>query len=162
MNLKQVAIYNLSPKAKHSSIVSHTHARRHGHHHMHKKHAEAHQHQEEKGGDIWVTATINGQIQSWINTWHGPTPAAAPLAENPAAAPLVAPTPTSAPAVSEAPVAAFAASKPASSSKASTPSTKGSGSDYTRVGYYNADKAIADGIVFLGNYGGQGSGKFDK
>ncbi|KAL0935367.1 uncharacterized protein CTRU02_209958 [Colletotrichum truncatum] len=160
MNLKQVAVYNLSPKAKRSSSISHTHARRHGHHHLHKKHAEAHQHKEEKrGGDVWVTATIDGIVQSWINTWHGPTPEAAPPAETPVAAPIVTPSPTPTP---EAPFVAAAVPKPASSSKAKAPSTGSSGSDYTRVAYYNADKAIADGIVFLGNYGGQGSGKFDN
>ncbi|KAF6839655.1 hypothetical protein CMUS01_04217 [Colletotrichum musicola] len=163
MNLKQVAVYNLSPKAKRSPAVSHTHARRHAHHHMHKKHAEAHRQQEEKRGDVWVTATINGIVQSWINNWHGPTPSAAPPAEAPAAPPAVAPTPTPAPA-SE-PFVAAAVPKPASSSssKAKTPSTGSSaGGDYTRIAYYNADKAIADGLVFLGNYGGQGSGKFDN
>ncbi|KAF9869603.1 hypothetical protein CkaCkLH20_12900 [Colletotrichum karsti] len=165
MNLKQVAVYNLSPKAKRSPAVSHTHARRHGHHHMHKKHAEAHQHAEEKRGDVWVTATIDGIVQSWINTWNGPTPDAAPVAETPVAAPVVAPTPTPAPAVPNVLdlVGSLAAPKASSSSsKASTPSTGSSGSDYSRVGYYNAEKAIADGIVFLGNYGGQGSGKFDN
>lgn len=30
-----------------------------------------------------------------------------------------------------------------------------------RVSYYNASTQEADNLVFLGNYGGQGSGEFD-
>ncbi|GKT64478.1 TOS1 protein [Colletotrichum tofieldiae] len=166
MNLKQVAIYSLSPKAKRSAAVSHNHARRHGHHghqHLHKKHAEE-EHNEEKRGDVWVTATIDGIVQSWINNWHGPTPEVAPPVNTPVVPPVVSPSPTPTP--SKPAFAAAAVPKPASS-KASSSKAAGSSSgtvtgDYTRVGYYNADKAIADGIVFLGNYGGQGSGKFDN
>jgi hypothetical protein len=29
-----------------------------------------------------------------------------------------------------------------------------------RTGYYNAARQTAEGVVFLGNYGGQGSGNF--
>ncbi|KAF3802921.1 PGA52-like protein [Colletotrichum gloeosporioides] len=167
MNLKQVAVYNLKSSAKRSPAVSHTHARRHGHHHLHKKHAEAHDNKEEKRGNVWVTATIDGIVQSWINNWNpAATPNVAPVANTPAVAPIVAPTPTPA-AVSQPPVvAAAAASKPSSSSKASpskaSTSTGSSSGEYSRVAYYNADQGVADGLVFLGNYGGQGSGKFDN
>lgn len=34
--------------------------------------------------------------------------------------------------------------------------------DYKRTGYYDADAGTADGLVFLGQKGGQGSGVFDK
>lgn len=34
--------------------------------------------------------------------------------------------------------------------------------DYSRTGYYDADAGIADGLVFLNQKGGQGSGVFDK
>ncbi|TDZ32056.1 PGA52-like protein [Colletotrichum spinosum] len=164
MNLKQVAIYNLSPKAKRSPAVTHTHARRHAHHHhLHKKHAEvvSEPEQPKEKREDWVHAVIDGVAVSWINNYHPEATPAAPAIQAPAA-PAFAPTPT--PAQVYKPVAA--AIKPASSSKASKPKASSapasSGSDYTRVGYYNADKAIADGIVFLGNYGGQGSGKFDN
>ncbi|KAK2060310.1 hypothetical protein LY76DRAFT_419068 [Colletotrichum caudatum] len=167
MNIKQVAIYNLSPKAKRSAAVSHTHARRQGHHghqhlHLHKKHSEQ-EHDKEKRGDVWVTATIDGIVQSWINTYHGPTPEAAPPAIAPIAPiapPAAAPSPTPAP--PKPAVAIAAIPKPASKSKPAGSSSGTATGDYTRVGYYNADKAVADGIVFLGNYGGQGSGKFDN
>ncbi|OLN84353.1 PGA52-like protein [Colletotrichum chlorophyti] len=156
MNVKQVAAYNLSPKAKRSPAVSHTHARRHGHHahqHLHKRAAE--EHSEEKRGEDWVVATIDGIVQSWINNWHGPTPVAPP----PAGA--TSSSSTSTPAAPTQPPAA-ASPKPAKASSKASSSSSSAGGDYTRVGYYNADEGVADGIVFLGNYGGQGSGKFDK
>lgn len=34
--------------------------------------------------------------------------------------------------------------------------------DYSRTGFYDADAGIADGLVFLNQKGGQGSGVFDK
>lgn len=37
-----------------------------------------------------------------------------------------------------------------------------SGGTYNRVGYYDASSGSADGITFLGNYGGSGSGTFDS
>ncbi|KAF4784673.1 hypothetical protein HER10_EVM0011047 [Colletotrichum scovillei] len=169
MQLKQVAIYSLSSKAKRSPAASHVHARRHGHHghhHLHKKSVESPKEElkEEKRGEDWVVAEIDGKVVSWINNYFGPTPAAPPAAAaTPAVAPVVAPSPTPTP--SQAPVAA-AVPQPASS-KAASSSGSGSGSgsvsgDYERVGYYNADQGVADGIVFLGNYGGQLSGKFDN
>ncbi|KXH60426.1 hypothetical protein CSAL01_05707 [Colletotrichum salicis] len=171
MNLKQVAVYSLSTKAKRSPSVSHVHARRHGHHghqHLHKKSVESPKEEpkEEKRGEDWVVAEIDGKVVSWINNYFGPTPAAP--AATPAVAPVVAepsptPTPSQAPAAAAIPQPASQASssKAAASSKAASSSGSVSG-DYNLVGYYNADKAIANGIVFLGNYGGQGSGKFDN
>ncbi|KAJ0160966.1 putative pga52 -like protein [Colletotrichum tanaceti] len=176
MNLKQVAIYNLSPKAKQSSAVSHVHVRRHGHHGHHRLHQrheekdeyskEKDEYSEEKRGDVWVTATINGLVQSWLNNWHGPTPGPAPPSNSPAppdnspAPPDNSPTPPDNSPVADSPSPTPTPSKPAAAVK---PASSGTiTGDYTRIGYYNADKAIADGIVFLGNYGGQGSGKFDN
>lgn len=34
--------------------------------------------------------------------------------------------------------------------------------DYKRTGYYNADEGTAEGLTFLNQKGGQGSGVFDK
>lgn len=34
--------------------------------------------------------------------------------------------------------------------------------DYSRTGFYDADAGLADGLVFLNQKGGQGSGVFDK
>lgn len=39
---------------------------------------------------------------------------------------------------------------------------KGKKSEWKRVGYYNAKKQIRDGIMFLNNKGGQGSGKWSS
>ncbi|KAJ6442944.1 Protein TOS1 [Purpureocillium lavendulum] len=37
----------------------------------------------------------------------------------------------------------------------------GAGNNWNRVAYYNAERRQADNMVFMGNYGGQGSGVFD-
>ncbi|KAM0335336.1 hypothetical protein ACHAQA_000381 [Verticillium albo-atrum] len=150
MNLAQVAVYNVNEKKKRDAAAaqSQIHARRHvhGHQHLHKKHAE------EKRGEDWVTATIDGQVVSWINTYHGPTDVPSPK-EEPAA---------------EAKAQVFKeeskATTTATATKASpTKSTsyEAAAGDYTRVAYYSAAEGIADGLVFLGNYGGDGSGAFD-
>ena len=106
-----------------------------------------------------VVATIDGQVVSWENNYFGgaaaPTDAPAPVEAAPAAAPT-------------------ADSKPAKSSKSSKDKdsksplsnlknkiSKSSGKDWDRVAYYNAKDGVADNMVFLGNYGGEGSGVFD-
>lgn len=40
------------------------------------------------------------------------------------------------------------------------PSSSASAGVLSRIGYYNAEQQKAQGLVFLGNYGGQGSGKW--
>ena len=114
---------------------------------------------------VWVTATIDGKVVSWINDYFGPSTQAA------AAAP--APTTTTQAVVQEESVAHTTAQAPATTHKAPAPAatTKASepaGSDdnssggaWSRVAYYNADQQVADNMVFLGNYGGQGSGVWD-
>lgn len=185
-------------KAKRSSLKDeggHVHARRHAAAHLqhHQRH-QHHQHQdvhargaepepvfesesEMAGGvgekekrEVWVTATIDGQVVSWINNYFGPTPAPeAPAPPAPAPAPaaptpeVVAPPPSPA---NEAPAASPGEGaqpgqepdKPHKSHKAPQRPKRG---DYGRIGYYHADAQIAEGVTFLGNYGGQGSGKFD-
>jgi hypothetical protein len=37
-----------------------------------------------------------------------------------------------------------------------------SGGHWKRTSYYNAQRRVADNVMFLGNYGGEGSGVFDK
>ncbi|KAF9870114.1 hypothetical protein CkaCkLH20_12348 [Colletotrichum karsti] len=56
-------------------------------------HRHAHQQAKEKRGDDWVIATIDGQVVSWINNWHGPTPAAPVAAQSTTTVPVVVPTP---------------------------------------------------------------------
>lgn len=173
MNLAQFAVYNVNPNSNskrdmssHASMHARRHGQGHGHQRLHKKHADQKRDAEE---DVWVTATIDGEVVSWLNTYHGPTGVpvsdeelrrqaaeaefrkssrpeeeAEPEPEEPA------PTTTSA-----------AAARPKASATSSASDSAATG-DYTRIGYYNAKQGIADGIVFLGNYGGDGSGDFDK
>ncbi|CAM1504307.1 Fc.00g018980.m01.CDS01 [Cosmosporella sp. VM-42] len=175
-NLKEVAVYHLASDNKKRDLTpsSHVHARRHGHAHFHeqRKHKRAE----------WITATINGQVVSWENNYFGPATEAAPAPAVPttkavdnAAVPEseptsvapVAPAPSEA-APSEAAPSVAAPSKKASSSpkpkatSSSTPSSNtGAGGDWDRTSYYNAEQQVADNIIFLGNYGGQGSGVWD-
>lgn len=60
--------------------------------------------------------------------------------------------------------AAKASAKSKSSSKSGSKSkteSVASGDDWERTSYYNAADGVAENIVFLGNYGGEGSGVFD-
>lgn len=146
MHLKKVAAYTKSGGgAKKREIYGGPHARRHA------GHQKFHENKNEKRAD-WVTATIDGQVVSWENNWFGePTAAAAP-----AAAPAA-----ETPAVANAGVAKAAAPKinaeVKTASKAVDPNAA-----YTRVGFYDAASGVADGLTFLGNHGGQGSGVFDN
>ena len=138
---------------------AHAHARRHGH---------GHGHVHERGDEpvVWVTATINGQVVSWINDYFGPsTQAAAPAPAAPTTTAealvqeSVAQTTVQAP-----PATTHKASAPAATTEASQPASSddnSSGGAWNRVAYYNADQQVADNMVFLGNYGGQGSGVWD-
>ncbi|KND91419.1 Protein TOS1 [Tolypocladium ophioglossoides CBS 100239] len=92
-----------------------------------------------------VTATIDGKVVSWENNWFGPsTKAPAPTVTPPPAPPH--PTPP-------------AAGGPQARSK--LPPTSTSPSDWNRVAYYSSEKQVVENMVFMGNYGGQGSGVFD-
>lgn len=91
---------------------------------------------------VWVTAVIDGQTVSWINDWWGEpttsTESPAPVTSTPA---MGDPSPT----------------QPPSSVPQSSGSAKG---EFVRVGYYNAVRQQAEGLTFLANYGGMGSGKW--
>lgn len=146
IKLANVAVY--TPGTSKREAPKAAHSKRHGHQHLHKKHAE--KAEERAVGDL-VVATINGQVQSWINNYDGPTPDAAA-----AAAPAAATT-----------TAAVSASKPAKKpasgnkdkpSKDKTPIT----GDFVRSAYYDAASGNADGLVFLANVGSPGvSGTWD-
>ncbi|KAH8880072.1 hypothetical protein GQ53DRAFT_788904 [Thozetella sp. PMI_491] len=113
---------------------------------------------------IWVTATINGQVVSWINDYWGPevTPSPAPAKPSPSVqkAPAQA---TSAPCPE--PTAASgngggAGGTTGTTGTTGTAGTAGTG-DHVRVAYYNAPSQQSSGLMFLGNYGGtQGSGRW--
>ncbi|TQV98625.1 Protein of unknown function DUF2401, secretory [Cordyceps javanica] len=142
IHLKEFAAYTLSKKnQQRREAVAAEKVKRatHGHKQFH----EARKHKRAE----WVTATINGQVVSWEKVWYGPTQAAPAAPE--AAAPTV---PASAPVANAANAANAAAPKPKPAA---------SGKDWDRTSYYNAETQEAENLVFLGNYGGQGSGLFD-
>lgn len=177
--MKEVAVYNLAahhgkrdveadeadnePKAESSPQVADAHpAHNHGHGHGHK---HLHRHaQRDK-----VFATINGKVVSWENNWFGPPPAAQPPTTPPAAKPaagaaLKADNPDKS-AGSDKPKAQLESQSESKPKSESDRKHKGkpaaSGSDWDRVAYYNAEKQIAENMIFMGNYGGSGSGVFD-
>lgn len=141
-----MAVYTLARKSKReeehveeAETVHHAH----GHRHIHAARRKERKEDNERRAD-WVTATINGKVVSWVNNWNGQAPAtqAPPPAGAAAAAPTAAaPAPAPAPASKDKPAA--------------------SGQDWDRTSYYNANTQQAENLVFLGNYGGQGSGVFD-
>jgi hypothetical protein len=113
-------------------------------------------HTEEKRavGD-WVTAVINGQTVSWQNAFGG---GAAPAAATPA--PSASGAKVAHGANSWAPSSKAPASQ-AYSQPSAVPSSSPGSKSWSRQAYYNAAQGVADGLVFLNNNGGQGSGIFD-
>lgn len=95
-----------------------------------------------------VTATIDGKVVSWVNNWFGGAPT-----DKPAAVPV--------PTVNAAAGAAVSSSNKSGGSKKPKGKPAPSGSDWDRVAYYDAEKETAENIVFMANYGGQGSGVWD-
>lgn len=183
MNLKQVAVYYPSGSSKSKARRS-VHERRHGHADFHKHNKEVREAQEaaEKRdvGDM-VTATIDGQVVSWTNMWDGhgvATPAAGSgSGSNPgvqaagAAGGLIGNVVESIAAVatggaswqgSSSGSGSGSGSSGNSGSSSSSSSGSGSAGDWSRTGYYDSDSQTADGIAFLNNMGGQGSGVFDN
>ncbi|KAH8679839.1 putative TOS1-like glycosyl hydrolase-domain-containing protein [Tricladium varicosporioides] len=168
LNLKQIAVYTLSNTKREEPVLQ---QRGHANHHRHlhnRPRSNGFEHQVERD----IVATINGQEVSWKENAAGaaavqpamitatidgkvvswPNPAAQqtqPPATSVAAQQNPAPAPT---------VATTAPASPAKSSSAPAPIVNGA---YNRIGYYNAALQTLDNLVFLGNYGGQGSGVFD-
>jgi hypothetical protein len=100
---------------------------------------------------IWVTAVINGQTVSWINDYWGPSPTADAAPAPPAATPAP---------VAAQPTVQAAAVPPAMPPTTGNSDQSGVTGDFVRTGYYNAAQQHADGLTFLANYGGIGSGKW--
>ncbi|KAH8682396.1 putative TOS1-like glycosyl hydrolase-domain-containing protein [Xylariales sp. PMI_506] len=135
VQLRQFAAYTLKTSSSKRSTPNKSHRRR-------GQQAEA---QEDKRavGDV-VTATINGQVVTWVNTYSGATNAAQANS-------------------GKSGTGSAATSKTQSTKTAtgsSSTSTAAAG-DYQRIAYYNANSQEADGVTFLGNYGGTGSGVWD-
>ncbi|KAI5918685.1 putative TOS1-like glycosyl hydrolase-domain-containing protein [Camillea tinctor] len=146
-NILNVAVYKPSSSSSSKREVPQTsHSKRHGHGHRHL-HKKYHEEEEEmkKRGDM-VIATINGQVQSWVNNYFGP-----------------ATTSTAAAGYATASVATSATTT-ASASKTTSTSSEASSyptGDFPRVAYYNAADKTAEGLVFLNHHGGEGSGVWD-
>ncbi|KAK5056194.1 hypothetical protein LTR84_012747 [Exophiala bonariae] len=150
LKLKQFASYSPGSGSSKRSLHPSPHERRHAHQHLHQQVHEARDTQddiieEKRGLGDWVTATINGDVVSWKNEYAG---GAAPAAATPAPVPASGSVPPASPAGS------YSAPAPAASVNT------GSGT-WGRQAYYNAEQGVADGLVFLNNMGGQGSGVFD-
>ncbi|KAM0440929.1 hypothetical protein ACHAPT_000232 [Fusarium lateritium] len=171
-NLKEFAVYHLGSDNEKRDIAPspHVQARRHGHQHFHE--------QRKKKRAEWITATIDGQVVSWENNYFGPATQAAPAPAPAAAAPTEAVEKPAAPTkAAEKPAESKAGSdkevspaknnaktpikKPANNGNSKTKPAAAGGS-WARTSYYNAEQQAADNIVFLGNYGGDGSGVFDE
>ncbi|KAI2472518.1 putative TOS1-like glycosyl hydrolase-domain-containing protein [Annulohypoxylon bovei var. microspora] len=135
LSLKSVAVYTPS---KGKRDVPKPHSKRHGHQHLHKKFHEQ-QEAEKRDADI-VSVTIDGKLATWVNNWFGPS----------TDAPAATSTPTTASAASYAQSSAASSSKTSSSSSSSSTVAVG---DYERIAYYSSKDQVADGLVFLGNYG---------
>lgn len=148
MRLKQFASYSAGSGPTKRSLHPSPHERRHAHQHLHQQIHEARDdHAEEKRavGD-WVIATINGDVVSWKNEYPGGAAPAAPTPPPAAGGAGGAPAP--------APAGSYSAPAPA-------PSVNTGAGTWGRQAYYNAEQGVADGLVFLNNMGGQGSGVFD-
>ncbi|KAK6074778.1 hypothetical protein SCUP234_08066 [Seiridium cupressi] len=147
--LKQFAVYTAGSSSTKKRQEHKSHHKRHGHQHLHKKHTESKQEAARAVGDI-VTAVIDGETVTWTNTYSGENGAV--NAVNAAAAVETSSSKTTASAKS---------STTKTKTSSTTTSTSVASGDYTRVAYYNAEDATADGLTFLGTYGGTGSGVWD-
>src|SRR4051812_16812702 len=82
--LKQFAVYKPEDTKKAKRSIAH---RRHGHAHFHERDGEdveiqkrAEEEKQKRDAGKWITATINGDVVSWINGYGGQaTPAPTPL-----------------------------------------------------------------------------------
>jgi len=169
MRLKQFAFYTPGSSSAKRWVKPSSSQRRHGHGHGH-----GHQ---ERGIEDWVTAVIDGKTVSWPNAHAGhaaatPAPTSSSVA-NPTApsswsnvpwfnvpsAVSSAPVPSSKAPSSNVPSAVSSA--PAAEENSSIPAVNAGSGNWGRQAYYNADTGTADGLVFLNNMGGDGSGVFD-
>lgn len=150
IQLANVAVYTPGTSKRDAPKV--VHSKRHGHQHLHKKHQA--QKEERAVGDV-VTAVIDGQVVSWVNTWAGPTADAAGDAAPPAV------TSVATPADSEPAESSTAKTTSGNSAKTPVDNTPIVG-DFVRSAYYDAASGVADGLVFLANVGSPGvSGTWD-
>jgi len=160
--LKQFAVYTPTSANKAKRDV-------HDHAHAHN-HAHAHAHIKEKRADIWVTATIDGKVVSWINNWNpaGAASSTAPAATSTKPAAVATTTLATSYITSVAPAQSTSTIPTSSAVAASSvaPIVKsnvavGSGG-WSQVSYYNSEASSSSGCTFMGNHGGSGSGVWDS
>lgn len=101
----------------------------------------------------WITATINGQVQSWPNPYPGQSTTTSAVG-SPASS-----TMNSIVTSSETP---SNVAIPATTSNIAVPSVSAGVRIWGRQAYYDAVSGTADGLVFLNNRGGQGSGTWTQ
>ena len=155
LNLKQFAVYQ--PKAapaKRDTLRESPMERRGRLSHLEKhKIKRSHNHKQEKRNyGEWVTATIDGQVVSFIDDWSPhPTPitqstTAAPAAITP---PAVAAAPAPIAAIQKGPAPVPAAPSPdTGSAKAPTLATT---DEWARIAYFDSDSKTTDNIAFTAN-----------
>lgn len=159
LNLQQFAFYTTgaitSKRDVRPSPFERRHSHGHGHQHFHdhlkevrevqEKHVIEEKHQEKRDVEVVTVTFANGDVQSWTNSYSG-TAAASSSAVASGASSVTS--------------SASASSQP-SSAPAAAPSLNAGGGTWTRLSYYDAASNSADGLVFLNNHGGEGSGVFD-
>lgn len=163
LQLKQFAFYTLGTSPSKRKIRPSSHARRHGHQHFHARDNdireinENHLVEEKRAVGDMVTATIDGQVVSWINQYAGTKPSSAVGEGGDALA-------GSKPVFSVAVSSAIAVSSVISVTpqQSASPSVNAGSGNWGRQAYYDAGNQTADGLVFLNHNGGQGSGVFDE
>ncbi|KAL8714794.1 MAG: hypothetical protein Q9220_001307 [cf. Caloplaca sp. 1 TL-2023] len=148
--LKQLAVYypdGGSPVKRSNFADPHVHHHKHQHlHHAKRDHVVA-----ARSVGQMVTATIDGQVVSWINQYAGPGASPNTAGAQPASpaqttlltsvgAPPSAPTPS--------------ASGDSSAGSSSSDSSSGGSGSWSRQAYYNAEAGSSDGFTFLNHFGG--------
>ena len=173
IKINRIACYAPAPASKVKRSAgnsgSHAHQHRHGHHHFHERDAHIRQvqeravaHAKRAVGDV-VTATINGEVKTWTNTYAGGVPTTAP-APAPADAGPSAPLSSSSSPASPAPPGSDAngsAAKDSDDGKPNQPLPDIGTRDWTRTCFYDSASQVAQGLTFLNNHGGHESGVFD-
>ncbi|KAK0657400.1 putative TOS1-like glycosyl hydrolase-domain-containing protein [Cercophora newfieldiana] len=177
VRLKQVAVYlpsNDQRKREESSVVdkeknenpevnNHIPGQSHRHQHLHQQyHQHRHRHFHEKTPKVfkracdpiqWVTATMDGQVVSWINDYcpgqqqAAPTPAPTSINSPPEPVPTPATT-------TKAALPPFPSPSHTAAGKAAHPSSP----SFTRIAHYHAARQLSSGLTFLSNQGGSLSG----
>ena len=134
-NLEEFHVYKQTAGKKRRGLRPSPMARRHSHQHFHEKNKE------KRTGEK-VTAIIDGQEVSWINTYD-PNAAPAPAAPAPVAQ---APAP-----VAAAPATPATPATPAGGESKSAPKVNVAKGDWARIAQYNQKSKTAEGVTFLAN-----------